>query len=93
MNSEVVVINSRGQVVIPLKVRKRMGLKEGDALALTDTAGNLVMKRIKTPSREELLMEWNKLTKELNKKATLLGIKEEDVDRIIHERRRLDRLK
>lgn len=93
MNSEIVIINSRGQVVIPQNVRKRMGLTEGDALALTDTGGNLLMKRINTPSREDLLMEWNNLVKIGNKRVRKLGIKEEDVDEIIHRRRALSRQK
>ena len=84
---EVVLVDKRGQMVVPLKLRKELGIEKGGALAMDVSAGKMVAKKLNTPSRNELLMEWNELTKILNKKVTALGIKEEDVGRIIHKAR------
>jgi antitoxin PrlF len=83
----VVTISSRGQIVIPSKMREELGLREGDALMMESVSGKLVAEKLKTPSRDELLMRWNKLVKEGNKRMRALGIKEEDVPDIIHRGR------
>jgi len=83
------IIGSRGQTVIPLKIREKLGMKPGDAFAVDEITGKLVAERINTPSREELLMRWNKTTKKWNKQALKLGIREEDVEGIIHRGRGL----
>jgi bifunctional DNA-binding transcriptional regulator/antitoxin component of YhaV-PrlF toxin-antitoxin module len=86
---EVAVMGTKGTIVVPQKLREELGLKQGDAIAMDATSGKLVAQKLKTPSREELLMRWNETTKEWNKKATALGIKEEDVVGIIHKRRKM----
>ena len=71
-------VSSKGQVVIPINVRKAAGLKEGEkilAIAFDDT---VVLKRITTKTFEETVKPvWNRVRK--------LGLTEEDVNALIQE--------
>ncbi|MFA7133376.1 MAG: hypothetical protein WC122_00155 [archaeon] len=86
---EVAIMGARGQLVVPQKIRESLGLVQGDAIAMDFNAGKLVAQKLKTPSKKELLMKWNKMVKEGNKRVTSLGIKEEDVVDIIHRHRKM----
>lgn len=71
-------VSSKGQVVIPLNVRRAAGLKEGEkilALAIDDT---IVLKRITDKTFEETV-------KPVWAKVRQLGLKEEQVDELIDE--------
>jgi AbrB family looped-hinge helix DNA binding protein len=71
-------VSSKGQVVIPLNVRRAAGLKEGEkilALAIDDT---VVLKRITDKTFEETV-------KPVWAKVRQLGLKEEQVDELIDE--------
>ena len=71
-------VSSKGQVVIPVNVRKAAGLKEGEkvlAIAFDDT---VVLKRITVKTFEETVKPvWNRVRK--------LGLTEEDVNALIQE--------
>jgi AbrB family looped-hinge helix DNA binding protein len=43
---EKVVVTSKGQVVIPVKYRKKYNIKKGTLLSLSDRKGELVLKPI-----------------------------------------------
>jgi|GEM_PF-4470589 len=86
---EVAVMGARGQLVVPQKIREQLGLKQGDAIAIDSNAGKMVAQKLKTPSREELLMRWNEMVEEGNRHVKSLGIKESDVVNIIHRRRKI----
>lgn len=82
---EITKISSKGQVVIPAKIREELQLKEGSVVAISKS-NNIVM--LKKLSVEEALKEFERLTEEGEKYARARGIKsEEDIDKIIHERR------
>jgi len=84
---EITKMSSRGQIVIPQGFRDEMQLKEGEAFAVTGGGDTLLLKRIKTPSREEIMKEWVRLNKEGQKHVKKLSIKESDVEKIIHRAR------
>lgn len=42
---EIVNVSSKGQIVIPEKVRKKLGIKTGSKLVLLDKEGTLLLKR------------------------------------------------
>jgi AbrB family looped-hinge helix DNA binding protein len=84
---EVTKMSSRGQVVIPQDIRQRMALKNGDAFAVAASNDTLMLKKIKTPTKEEILKELERLTSKGNKIARKLGIKEKDVPKMIHKAR------
>ena len=76
----------KGQVVIPRRIRDKVGIKPGTAFAAYGTKDMVILKKIKTPSIEEFekLVDWGvKFAKEK-------GIQSEnDVVRMIHESRRV----
>lgn len=42
---EIINVSSRGQIVIPEKIRKSMGIKKGSRLAMFEKDGSIVLKR------------------------------------------------
>lgn len=71
-------VSSKGQVVIPVNVRRAAGLKEGEkllALAIDDT---VILKKIVDKTFEETV-------KPIWEKVRQLGLTEEDVDALIEE--------
>jgi AbrB family looped-hinge helix DNA binding protein len=71
-------VSSKGQVVIPVNVRKAAGLKKGEkllAIAFNDT---VVLKRIVDRTFEETVKPiWDRVRR--------IGLTEEDVDALIQE--------
>lgn len=84
---ELTKVSSRGQIVIPQEIREKMHVKEGEAFAVVASGDTLMLKRIKTPSKEDLLREWERITEEGRKQVKKLGIKQKDVEKIIHRGR------
>lgn len=71
-------VSSKGQVVIPLNVRRKAGITEGEkllAIALDDT---IILKKIIDKSFEETV-------KPIWDRAKIMGLTEEDVDAILEE--------
>ncbi|MDO8428165.1 MAG: AbrB/MazE/SpoVT family DNA-binding domain-containing protein [Candidatus Diapherotrites archaeon] len=87
---ELTKMSSRGQIVIPQDIRKGMNLKEGQAFAVIRSGDTVLLKQIITPSKQELLKQWDRMVTEANKQAKKLGIKESDVNKIIHRRRKMN---
>ncbi|MBU2099924.1 hypothetical protein KKB11_01695, partial [Candidatus Micrarchaeota archaeon] len=84
---ELTRMSSRGQIVIPQDIREEMELEEGEAFAVFGSKDSLLLKRIKTPSKEEMLKKFEELVSKGQKKAKKLGIKEKDVSKLIHKGR------
>jgi len=55
-------MSSKGQIVVPLFIRKLLGLKEGEMFALIGEDDTIILKKIKIPSETEFkaLMKWGK---------------------------------
>ncbi len=84
---ELTKMSSRGQIVIPQDIREEMHLKEGEAFAVTGSGDTLLLKRVKTPSKEEIIREWEKITAKARKEIKGTKIKEQDVEKIVHRGR------
>jgi len=84
---ELTRMSSRGQIVIPQDIREELGLVEGEAFAVFGSKDSLFLKRIKTPSKKEMLEKFEELVKKGEEKAKKLGIKEKDVSKLIHKGR------
>ncbi|MDO8460041.1 MAG: AbrB/MazE/SpoVT family DNA-binding domain-containing protein [Nanoarchaeota archaeon] len=54
MEIELTKISSKGQVVIPLAIRKRLALKDGETLAVSTKDDILVLKKIENPLEDDL---------------------------------------
>ena len=84
---ELTHMTSKGQIVIPLDIRKEVNANEGTVFAIFGTGDTIMLKKVHKPTKEELKKDWIALVEEGNKKAKKLGIKEKDVTDIIHRRR------
>lgn len=68
-------MSSKGQVVIPEEIRKRLGLKAGSQFVVVGDKDTLVLKTITPPSLEE----FEELVIEARKQAKLAGLKQRDI--------------
>lgn len=85
---ETTKMSSRGQVVIPQDVRDKVHAEEGSVFVVIGSKDSIILKKVKTPSKEELIKEFGKMAVEGRKRAEKLGIKELDVVNIVHRRRK-----
>ncbi len=83
---DVAMISTKGQVVIPSRIREELGLGEGSQVVISKIEDFVVLKKVNIQDPKE---EFKKLTALGRKHAKKLGIKsEEDVVRIVHEARK-----
>lgn len=86
---EITKISSKGQVVIPMKIRRELDLEEGARLVVNREGSFVMMKKLDV---ESALREFGKVVVEGEKIARAHGVKsEEDFVKIIHERRKKTR--
>ena len=88
MTVETVKMSSKGQVVIPQRMRKELHADAGTLFIALSGHGSIVLKKIETPSKQELLKNLERIAKEGQKRAEALGIKESDVPELIHRLRK-----
>lgn len=84
---EITKMSSRGQVVVPQKAREESGAGEGTIFAVFGSKDAIVLKKIEIPDKEKLIKDLEKISKEGRKRAEKLGLKEEDVPRLVHKLR------
>ena len=68
-------MSSKGQVVIPEGIRKRLGLKAGTQFVVLGDKDVVILKAISPPSMED----FDKLISEANKQARKAGMKRSDI--------------
>lgn len=76
-------MSSKGQIVIPKKLRE--GFEEGTPFAVIRDKDTILLKQIKLPG----LKEFEALVEKGVKLATERGLKESDVDTIVHKHRKI----
>ncbi len=74
-------MSSKGQVVIPEEIRKRLGLEAGAQFVVVADKDTVIMKAISPPAMEE----FDSLLAEARKQARKAGLKQADVESIISE--------
>ena len=77
--AEVTSMSSKGQIVLPKKIRSRMNLQEGTKFIVITDGENILLKPIREPS----LDEFNALMKESQKWALEVGMTEDDIGEAI----------
>jgi antitoxin PrlF len=75
---ETTSMSSRGQVVIPVEIREKLGLHEGSKFVVLATEDSVVLKRMDEPSLEEAI-------REVRKAFAKAGITQQDIHRAIKE--------
>ena len=68
-------MSSKGQVVIPESIRKRLGLKAGAQFVVVGDKDVVILKAISPPSMED----FDTLISEANKQARKAGMKRSDI--------------
>ena len=88
MAIEIVKMSSKGQVVIPQHIRDELNARKGSVFAVISSKDSVVLKRVETPSQDDLIRDLEKIAKEGRKRAERLGIKESDVPGLVHKTRK-----
>jgi len=83
-NVEITSMSSRGQIVIPLKLRDKMKLHEGEKFVVIGEANTIVLKKVEMPSFSGV----DKLLKKTREFAKEKGIKAVDVTEAIKQTRK-----
>ena len=77
-------MSSKGQVVIPEEIRKRLRLKTGDRFVVLGEKGTVILKTITPPS----MAEFDELIAEARRQAREAGLKQSDVLAAVNSHRR-----
>jgi AbrB family looped-hinge helix DNA binding protein len=85
---EMIKMSSKGQIVIPQDIRAEIHASEGTIFAVVSGRDSVILKKIATPSKEDLIKDLKEIAKEGAKRAEKLGIKEKDVSDLIHKARK-----
>lgn len=87
MNTQVLTVSSKGQISLPIAIRKSLSIDTGDKLVAYTSGDVIMLKVLKLPTAEEFeasmdrAQEW----------ASSVGYAEEDVNDIIKSVRRSKR--
>ena len=85
---ETIKMSSKGQVVIPQGIREEIEADEGTVFAVVGSKDTIVLKKIQTPSKEELIKDLEGIAKEGRRRAEKIGIKERDIPDLVHKLRK-----
>ncbi len=84
---EMIKMSSKGQIVIPQDIRAEIHASEGTIFAVVAGKDSVVLKKIQTPSKEDLIRDLKEIAKEGKKRIEKKGIKEADILSIIEKAR------
>ncbi len=87
MNIEITSVSSKGQVVIPNRIRKDVGIMTGSKLMIITDGQNLLLKPIQAPKYET----FKELIKESHALAKKSGLKKADLEKSIKKLRNENR--
>ena len=88
---ETIKMSSRGQIVIPQDIREEIKASEGTIFSIVSVRDAIILKKISTPSKEDLIKELEAIALEGRKRAEKLGIKESDVPELVQSVRKSKR--
>lgn len=88
MELETVRMSSKGQIVIPQDMRKELQANEGTLFMALRNRDTIILKKIETPSKEEMIKRIHATAKFGRAKLEAKGIKEEDIPAIVERSRR-----
>jgi len=91
MPAETIKMSSRGQIVIPQEIREELKASEGTIFSVVSAKDAIILKKIPTPSKEDLMKELGAIALEGRKRAERIGIKESDVPELVQRARKSKR--
>ena len=77
-------MSSKGQVVIPDAIRKRLGLEPGDEFVVVASQGAIILKTIEPPS----MNQFEELMADARRQARRAGLKRSDIAAAVTEARK-----
>ena len=78
---EIVTVSSKGQVVLPVEMRKRLAIDSGDKLAVSASGDLIMLKPIKLPTEDDFSSRLD----EAQQWAASVGYQESDVNDLIKQ--------
>ena len=81
-------MSSKGQIVIPQRIRDELRVQEGSVFVVIGDKNSVVLRKIETPSKKDLISSLENIAKEGRKRAERKGIKESDVSALVHKNRK-----
>lgn len=88
MNTQILTVSSKGQISLPVSIRKLLSIGAGDKLVAYTSGDVIMLKTLKLPSAEEFEASLD----EAQAWAASVGYDESDVAEIIKSARRKKRL-
>ena len=88
MSVETVKMSSKGQIVIPQDLREELHAGAGTVFAAIASDDTIILKKIQTPSKEDLIMQLESMAKEGKQRLQKKGIKESDFSKLVEKRRK-----
>lgn len=79
MNTQILTVSSKGQISLPVNIRKRLSIDTGDKLVAYTSGDVIMLKTLKLPSAEEFEASLD----EAQKWAMSVGYNENDIDDIV----------
>lgn len=89
MSVDVLTVSSKGQIALPIEMRRRLSIKQGDKFVAFDNGDVIVLKPIKLPTEDEFMLWLN----EASAWAKNVNLQESQVSDIISEYRAEKRAK
>jgi len=80
-------MSSKGQIVIPQKIRERWHAKEGESFTVLLMGDKVILQKIRKPSNEELMASLDRVHKMMAPHIKSMGLTEQKLLKILHDRR------
>ncbi|MDY6776177.1 MAG: AbrB/MazE/SpoVT family DNA-binding domain-containing protein [Halobacteria archaeon] len=81
---DMVTVSSRGQISIPVDVRREIGLDEGSKLLVVSEGDSILLRKIDESTVEESVED---VLKPMWEQAEEEGVSDEDAEDLVHETR------
>lgn len=88
MNTQILTVSSKGQISLPVSIRRMLSIDTGDKLVAYASGDVIMLKTLKLPSAEAFEASLD----EAQKWAASVGYEENDVDDLIQSTRRKKRV-
>ncbi len=83
MEIEITKVSSKGQIVIPKKIREKLSLTEGETVYVIGKEDSVILKKIEIPE----IKSWKEVSKPFEKAVKSSGFEKKDLMKIIEESR------
>ena len=83
MSAQVLTVSSKGQISLPITIRRKLSIDAGDKLVAYTSGDVIMLKALKLPTAEEFEASLD----EAQQWAASMGYQEEDVDAVIRSAR------